>query len=378
MRRPPLECFALEEWFRRFAFRPGMINLSPSNPISPTLGELVELAGVDSADLNELSLDYSQTAGASSTRTAIARLYHDLDPEHVVVTSGATEAILLALEAVVDPGDRVVIEHPVYGIYEPLLRLLGAEVIRYELTQENRFDYDFARFGDLLRRLQPSLVIVNPYNNPTGHGIASDKAIRTLVEFALETRTRVWSDDVFRLASIDSAALDSPIDHARDAISVGDMTKAWGLGGLRIGWLACRDDEIIERALNSRDYTTNSNSTVSERLAEYALVDQSKLLAPALDVAREARDAVNRFVSDSHGVLSWIPPRGGYCGWIRIDAPGEAVTELCATMATKRDYLLLPGSVFGEQWGQYIRVGLAAGASNLVNGLGELVEEARL
>lgn len=379
MKRPPLQCFELEEWFRRFAFRPGMINLSPSNPISPTIGELVDLAGVSLDDLRDLSLDYSQTAGASTTRSAVAGLYENLEPDDVVVTSGATEAILLALEAIVDTGTRVVVEHPLYGIYEPLLELLGADVVRYELRAEDRFEYDFPRLDRLVRDHRAELLIVNPYNNPTGHGVASEFALNKLVELSADTGCRIWSDDVFRLANLDGTGLHSPLDLAPDAISVGDMTKAWGLGGLRIGWLACRDMSVIDRALNSRDYTTNSNSIVSERLTEYALSAREHLLASALNIAREARTAIEGFVAKSDGALSWIPPAGGYCGWIAIhvDDPGS-VSEICARLTEKRDYLLLPGSVFGATWSGYVRVGLAAGAQKLVDGLSALLEEAGL
>ena len=276
-----------------------MVNLSPSNPISPTVGELLNLAGASFADVSELSLDYSQTAGASSTRQAVAALYEDLDSEHVVVTSGATEAILLTLEAVIDSGTRVVVEHPLYGIYEPLIELLGAEVVRYELRAADGYDYDFANLEDLVRSHRAELMIINPYNNPTGRGVASEQALQALVEISERTSCRIWSDDVFRFVALDGARLRSPLDLKPDAISVGDMTKAWGLGGLRIGWLACRDKAVIERALNTRDYTSNSNSIVSERLAELALSVRGALLDSAVNVARTARVAVDRFIRDS-------------------------------------------------------------------------------
>ena len=379
MKRSPIQCFELEEWFRSFAFRPGMVNLSPSNPISPTIGELLDLAGASIADVSALSLDYSQTAGASPTREGVAALYEDLDLEHVVVTSGATEAILLTLEAVIDAGTRVVVEYPLYGIYEPLLELLGAEIVRCELRAADGYDYDFASLEHLVRAHRAELMIVNPYNNPTGHGVTSEQALQTLVEISDRTSCRIWSDDVFRFVALDGVGLRSPLDLKPDAISVGDMTKAWGLGGLRIGWLACRDEEVIERALNTRDYTSNSNSIVSERLAEYALSVRGALLDSALNVARAARLAVDRFIRDSRGALSWIPPIGGYCGWIEVhvDDP-SSVTELCATLTKQRNYLVLPGSVFGPTWNGFIRIGLSAGSENLLRGLDALVTEAGL
>jgi len=372
-----LPCFELEEWFRRFAFVPGMVNLSPSNPASPTVGDLLELTGTPLSDLRGLSLDYSQTAGVSSLRQAVAALYEDLDAEQVVVTSGATEAVLLVLEAIIDRGARVVIESPLYGIYEPLLHLLGAEVTRYELAARDGFEYDFGRLEQLVQTSRAELLIVNPYNNPTGRGLASASSLDTLVELSARAGCRVISDDVFRYATLHGVALRSPLDAAGDAISVGDMTKAWGLGGLRIGWLACRDSSVIERALNTRDYTTNSNSIVSERLAEYALSVRGRLLDSALDVARETCSRVDQFIRHSRGALSWYPPLGGYCGWIEVhvdDAP--PVPDLCASLVKTRNLLMLPGAVFGPKWDRFVRVGLAVGSERLVAGLDALLEEA--
>ena len=166
MKESRLPCFELEEWFRRFAFVPGMVNLSPSNPVSPTVGDLLELTGTPLSDLRGLSLDYSQTAGVSSLRQAVAALYEDLDAEQVVVTSGATEAVLLVLEAIIDRGARVVIESPLYGIYEPLLHLLGAEVTRYELAARDGFEYDFDRLEQLVRTSRRGVVDREPVQQP--------------------------------------------------------------------------------------------------------------------------------------------------------------------------------------------------------------------
>jgi aspartate/methionine/tyrosine aminotransferase len=374
-----LPSFELEDFFRRFAFTPKMVNLSPSNPISPTVGEVFELCGLPLSSLQTLSLDYSQTAGAWTLRQAVAALYDDVDAEQVVVTSGAVEAITLVLEALVEPGTRVVLESPIYGSYEPLLHLLGAEVTLYELVADNAYDYDFDRLEQLVRSTNSELLIVNPYNNPTGRGLASASSLVTLSELSARTSCKVVCDEVFRHATLDGAPLPSLLDTAPDAIAIGDMTKAWGLGGLRIGWLACRDATVVERTLSTRDYTTNSNSIVSEQLAEHALSVRGSLLDAALCKARSALSDLDSFIDDSRGSLSWYPPVGGYCGWVEVNVDSAVpVPELCARLAETRDYLLLPGAVFGPGWARFVRVGLAAGGTQLVAGLGAFLEEAGL
>lgn len=375
-RLPP---FQLEEYFRRYSFQPGMVNLSPSNPISPTIGEVLELAGLPLSALGAVSLDYSETAGARQLRQAVAELYDDLDPAQVIVTNGAVEAIAIGLAALVEPGTRVVLENPIYGSYEPLLHLLGAEVTRYELAAGEAFEYDFDRLEALVASSRSELVTVNPYNNPTGRGLTSASALEALCELSARLGCKVVCDEVFRHVSLEGEPLPSALDVTDAAVAIGDMTKAWGLGGLRIGWLASRDTALLERALTTRDFTTNSNSSVSEVLAELALSVRGQLLEAALSRARGTLAVLHAFIADSRGALSWSPPVGGYCGFIEVHGTSaKSVPQLCAELAESQSYLFLPGAVFGPQWDRFLRVGLAAGGERLAAGLGAFVEVAGL
>ena len=374
-----LPIFQLEEYFRRYSFQPGMVNLSASNPISPTIGEVLELAGLPLSALKAVSLDYSETAGARQLRQAVAELYDDLDAAQVIVTNGAVEAIAIGLAALVEPGTRVVLENPIYGSYEPLLRLLGAEVTLYELAAGESFEYDFGRLEALVASSRSELVIVNPYNNPTGRGLTSASALEALCDLSGRLGCKVVCDEVFRHASLEGEPLPSALDITDTAVAVGDMTKAWGLGGLRIGWLASRDTALLERALTTRDFTTNSNSSVSEVLAELALSVRGQLLEAALSRARDTFAVLDAFIAGSRGALSWFPPMGGYCGFIEVHGtPVKAVPQLCAELAESQSYLLLPGAVFGPQWDRFLRVGLAAGGERLAAGLGAFLEVAGL
>ncbi len=219
---------------------------------------------------------------------------------------------------------------------------------------------------------------MNPYNNPTGRGLASASSLVSLTELTARTSCKVFCDEVFRHATSNEDPLPSILDTAPDAIAIADMTKAWGLGGLRIGWRACRDNAILERALNTRDFTTNSNSIVSEKLVEHALSVRELLLDAALCKARSALSDVDRFIEDSRGALSWYRPVGGNCGRIKVHVgSATSVPELCAKLAATGNYLILPGVVFGDRWVRFLRVRLAAGGEQLVAGFGALLQEAR-
>ncbi len=384
-----LPVFALEEWFRRFAFEEAMVNLSPSNPRSPSLTQLCELAGTSPGALGEVSLDYGETAGAPALRAAIAGLYCDLDPGSVVVTSGALEAITLSLACLVGTGDVVVLETPIYGAYRPLLERLGAQVVPLGLEGAASYEHRLEALKETLAGHHPLLAVVNPFNNPTGRGLCSDDALLGVAERCAAHGCRLLSDEVFRFLGLDGTGMASVLDlvpgrsggssgDARDGaapIALGDMTKAWGLGGLRIGWVACRDPDLLAAVLDARDYTTNSSSTLSEAVATMALSVRDQLLAAPLAAARTARDDLDRRIATTGGALAWQPPRGGYCGWVEVPsaAPGE-VARACEVLATERHLLLLPGAVFGPAGDRHVRVGLAAGADAIWQGLEGLLE----
>ena len=356
-----------------------MVNLSPSSPISSTIDDILSLAEVSISAIGNVSLDYSETAGAWTLRQAIAALYDDLKPEQVIVTNGAVESIAITLAALVEPGTRVVLEDPIYGSYGPLLNLLGAEVTRYELAADNAYGYDFARLEELVRAKRSQVVIVNPYNNPTGRGLSSASSLASIAALSERTGARLVCDEVFRHISLHGEALPSALDLSEGAVAIGDMTKAWGLGGLRIGWLACRDTAVMERALNTRDFTTNSNSSVSEVLAELALSVREQLLDDALRSARRALSVLDQFVADCGGAFSWHRPIGGYCGWLQVQAEcAKPVVELCAELAETEGFLFLPGAVFGPRWDRFLRVGMAADSDAMVAGLEAFLEASKL
>jgi aspartate/methionine/tyrosine aminotransferase len=371
----PMPTFALEEWFRRFAFIPGMINLSPSNPLAPSLAELLDQAGLPRDVLGSVSLDYGETKGAPALREAIAKLYSSVSPDDIVVTAGALEAITLVLATIVKKGTPVVLETPIYGSYEPLLRRLGATVIAFELRAADGFGYDFSRLSELVRDSHAELLIANPFNNPTGRGIDSSAALAAVAELTTTAGVRIVCDEVFRPVNLDGDELASALDLLDDAIVLADMTKPYGLGGLRIGWVASRDTHLAEHVCNLRDYTTNSNATLSEKLAEIALSVRGSLLRPAIAVARDSRDVVESLLKESGGVLRWTRPSGGFCGFIEVACDTERpVAEICAEVALETHQLLLPGAVFGEAYSHYIRIGLAAGGKALREGLLTLLD----
>ena len=362
--------FRLERWFAEFEFIPGISNLAGSGAEPPTTAELLALDGPDAqARYLATGLDYIESAGTPVLRAAIAALHPGLDPEHILVTTGASEAILLLLWALLEPGDNVVVEDPCYQSHAEIAAALGAEVRWLPLREEQGWRPD----PDALCRLLDThtrLVFINHPHNPTGSTL--DAAHLTELVRVVESAGAVLvSDEVFRPIALDGPATPSAAALSARAVALGDLSKPWGLGGLRVGWVACRDTRLLARLGQVRDYTTMCTSGPAEHLAALALRQSKALLAPRLANARANRDDLAALVDRADGQLRWQRPAGGYSAWLRL-ADGVEAAPFCRRLAERHRLLLLPGSVFGEDHAGYLRIGFGGDRGRFLAGLATL------
>ncbi len=251
--------FHLERWFAEFEFVPGMRNLAASCPFTVTTRELLELEDAETTDRYlSLNLDYIENPGSESLRHAVAQLHTTLKADDVRMTTGANEALLLLIWTTVAPGDNIVVEEPCYDTVPGVAQALGIEVRRLPLRQEDGWKPDLEQLARLIDQ-QTRLVYLNHPHNPTGSQLSKDEilAIAELTEHAGAT---LVNDEVFRLIALDGEPMPSIVDLVDHAVSIGDMTKPWGLGGLRVGWIASRQHELLQRISAARDYSTMCNS----------------------------------------------------------------------------------------------------------------------
>jgi aspartate/methionine/tyrosine aminotransferase len=162
------------------------------------------------------------------------------------------------------------------------------------------------------------------------------------------------------------------VDLFENAVTIGDMTKPYGLGGLRVGWLASRRRDILDAVSTMKDYTTMCASAPSEYLSILALEHRDEIIRKNMVIARENISRFDDLVAAMGGKLSWTPPRGGYTGFVKLDLPGRNVREFCIELIEKKDVLLLPGDVFGDP-GRF-RVGVGTPEAVFVKGIGQLAE----
>jgi aspartate/methionine/tyrosine aminotransferase len=150
------------------------------------------------------------------------------------------------------------------------------------------------------------------------------------------------------------------------------MTKPWGLGGLRVGWIASRRHDLLDLLSHARDYSTMCSSAPGSFLAELALHHSAQIIAPRLAAARTNRNRLAEAVASSQGTLSWSRPAAGYTAFVQLPAH-ISTTAYCRSLAQEQRLLLLPGEVYGSAYEQFIRIGFGVEPGIFQEGLNTLL-----
>lgn len=361
-----LSAFRIERFYARHEFTTRYM-LSSSDCQSRTIGELLEFE----ADARERLLNqwcgYTESLGAPELREAIAGLYERTGPDDVAVASCAEEGILLVHHALLKPGDHAIVETPCYESAIALARSTGADVSPWHRRFDNGWRHDL---DELERLITPRtrVLYINQPHNPTGT-LMSHATFERVVELARERDIVLFCDEVYRELEHDPAArLPAACDCYQRAVSLGSISKTYGLPGLRIGWLACRDPEIREALVTLKDYTTICASAPSELLVALALRNRERLVARNLSIVGRNLPLLDAFFARHAGVFEWVRPTAGPIGFPVVRGVAD-VDALCEALA-KAGVLLLPGSVYDEP--RHVRVGF--GRADLPDAL-ELLEE---
>jgi aspartate/methionine/tyrosine aminotransferase len=319
------------------------------------LPELLALADGDTRPLwDELQLGYTDPGGILPLRVEIAGLYEGVEPEEVVTFAGADEAIFLALNALLRPGDHAVVTWPAYQALYEVAYAAGADVTFVPLDSEAGWALDI----DALRRaVRPSTraLVVNFPHNPTG-ALPDGATFGAVAEVAAEAGAFLFSDEVYRLLEHDpSALLPAAAELGGRAVSVGVMSKSFGLAGLRIGWLATKNRELLDRVARTREYLSSSNSAPSEILALIALRARETVLARSRRLLTENLATLDGFFDRWEGVFEWVRPRAGCVGFPRL-LGGMRVESLAGRLVAEEGVLIIPGSVYDVP-GNHFRLG---------------------
>ncbi len=360
--------FALERYFARWEFAAEHL-LCASDVEGYPMAELLALADDETRALwDGLRLGYTESTGHPLLRAEIASLYETIEPDGVLTFAGAEEAVFCLMNVVVGPGDHAIVTWPGYQSLYEVARANGADVTLHELRESAGWRLDL----DLLRRqVTPAtrLIVVNAPHNPTG--MLPDRATYDgLVTIAAEAGAHLLLDEVYRGLEFDEAdRLPTGADALPTGISLGVMSKAYAMAGLRIGWLASNDRDLLARVAAFKDYTTICSSGPSEILAIIALRARERVLARSRGIIATNLERLDAFFEAWPDRFAWVRPRAGSIGFPRLTVPGVRIDDWAAELVAAEGVLLLPGSQFGYP-GNHFRLGF--GRTDLPEGLDRL------
>ncbi len=364
MQLPP---FKLERYFAKYEFNTTYL-LCSSDCESMTVAELLTLEPDAAEKFQSHWLGYTELQGSLSLRQAICGLYETMQPESILVHTGAEEAIFLFMHAAFEAGDHVIVHWPCYQSLSDVTRAIGCEVSLWVAREENRWTLDL---DELRRMIRPNTkaIILNTPHNPTGY-LMSRADYESVHRFARENNLLLFSDEVYRESEYDpSTRLPAACDLGGHAISLGVTSKTYGLAGLRIGWIATKNRKIYERMASLKDYTTICSSAPSEFLAEVAMRNRQKLIDRNLGIIQRNLSVMDDFFPRHANLFSWIRPRAGSMAFPCY--LGGDIESFCDELVRKAGVLLLPGSMYNDS-SNHFRLGL--GRKNLAEAVARLEE----
>ncbi len=364
-----IEPFALERWMTTYETEVEY-DIAESGIFPMTARELLAMEPPEERDrlldeLLDMRLGYSEARGSLALRTLLAETYADRTPEDILVTTGAIEANFLLFNVLLDAGDHVIAPYPAYQQLYSVPRALGCDVDLWHIRPETGFRYDVAELERLLRP-ETRLIVINSPHNPTGAMLSEEDLVR-VYELARSVGALVMSDEAYRWLTIPGGdPLPPPVaDLGPAGISVGTLSKPFGLPGLRLGWIAATE-EIVARCWGMRDYVTLSPGKLNDALACLAVKHRETIFARNATIIARNLATAEAWVADHADILSWTPPRAGLLALLRynLDIPS---LELANKLAEEYSVMLAPGSAFGYEY--HLRIGIGQDPSIFAAGL---------
>jgi aspartate/methionine/tyrosine aminotransferase len=344
--------FAIERFYERWEFAAELM-LSSSDCESRPIAELLELEPGARERLLDLRLGYTEVAGSPELRDAVAARHDRAGAEDVLTLAAAEEGIFIAYHALLAPGDHAIVEAPCYGSAVEVARSTGAEVSLWQRRYEDGWAHDVEKLERLIRA-ETKLIYINSPHNPTGTQMRED-VLRRIVDLAAERSIAIFSDEVYRGLEHDLAdRLPAACDLYDRAISLGTVSKAHGLPGLRIGWLACRDPALLGAIRELKLYTSICSSAPSELLVALALRHEEQIVADSRALVLANLPLIDGLLERRADLFEWVRPTAGPIGFPRVRGDFD-VQAWCEQIAGEAGVLLLPGAVYEQP--RHVRLG---------------------
>jgi aspartate/methionine/tyrosine aminotransferase len=327
-------------------------NLSESSVHPMSVRELIP----DPEFLTQLldaPLIYNQSNGTDELRAAIASLYPGATLDNVEVTNGGSEANFVSIYSMLDPGDEVVIILPNYQQIWGLTRSLGMVVKEVHLREDRTWAPDLAELEAAVTPRTRMIVVCNP-NNPTGAVLTAEE-MAAIVRVAARAGAWILADEIYQ--GSERSGQTTPTFYGRydRVIITNGLSKAYGLPGLRIGWIVAPKD-LIAKMWSYHDYTTIAPGTLSDTLARVALSPKGRThcLERTRSICRNNFPLFRSWMEEHRGIFHMVDPKAGAIAYVRYNLPVNS-TVIVERLLKEKSVLIVPGDHFGMD--NYLRIG---------------------
>jgi aspartate/methionine/tyrosine aminotransferase len=339
-------------------------DMSESGVLPLTLRELVGM-GFDLESFLDVPLGYSQSNGTLELRERIAALYPGATIDHVEVTNGTSEANYLIALSQLQPGDVVAMQVPNYMQMPGVARSLGAEVRTFRLQTDRGCEPDWDEFERAVTSKTRLLYLSNP-NNPTG-SVLSDPSMARIVARCEQTGTWLLSDEVYLGAEIDGPRTKSFWGTSDRVIVTSGLSKAYGIPGVRVGWLV-GPPQLATECWTQHDYITIGPNKMSDRIARVAVeaANRERCYARTGAILRNNLPIAREWVRSFGGALTWTEPAAGAIGLMKYDFDTPSL-EIAERIRVQQSTLIVPGTHVGIEG--HLRIWLGGKEEFLREGL---------
>lgn len=359
-----LPLFELDEWFSQAEGRFDLsLSHSACQPLS--IGEFVNENDLQS--MADVRLAYGAFEGLAELRERIANQYQTVDADQIITFNGPSEAIYTFMQAVLNPGDQIVVPTPLFHPLHAIARHIGCEIREWRATDERTCEFDVSDLANICDEAT-RLIVINFPHNPTGQTI-SESDLRRIVEVARSSNAMLFSDEAFRLLELPpNETLPAACDLYDNAISITGMSKPFGMGGLRVGWMAMKCDAVRTAVQQYRYYTAEMTNTPCQWLACRALDRADEILKRNRQTISMNLDLLAEFV-DTHGDrLQLFRPKAGTMAVVEQHT-GMTSSDFCQRILEKERLFLIPSRPLGMS-DRFLRIGL--GMTDFAQGLERL------
>jgi hypothetical protein len=362
----PLPPFNLEVFLAEWEFA-SPFHMAASDIETLPLNQLLEKASPQEQKLwQSLQLGYTETWGMPKLRETIAQTYKNISLNNILCFSGAEEGLFALFHVLLSPHDHVIVPTPNYQSSETIpLSICQCSGIPMEYSPSSGWSLNTQHIIDAIKP-NTKLIALNSPHNPTGF-IIPENQLLDIISVARKHNISILSDEVYRGVEQNPSHTTTQIaDLYEQGFSLNVMSKAYGLPGLRIGWIASQNTKILQKLEQFKHYLSICNSAPSEILALIALNNRHSIIKDNQKLIKDNLSLLKTLLAEFPELIQWHTPLGGCIAFPLYNGP-DTTEEFCQKLREHSGILLLPPSVYQSQLNtlqpQHFRIGFGRGAS---------------